>query len=82
MINNPELTHDGSLFNWFVGVFGCIINVLSIMFADESFRFGLMFTVRDAEYAEPTDLQIAKRYFSWTIITIVMFICFSGGLIF
>lgn len=81
LVNNPPLIRDGSLFNWFAGVFACIINVLSILFAEGWFRFGLMFTIRDAERAEPTDLEIAKRYFGWTIITIVALFCFVAGLL-
>ena len=80
LINNPELTHKGVAFAWFGAAFLCILNVLSILFADELFRLQLSFQIRNAEHAEPTDWEIAGRYISWTAIAIIAFVIFIRGL--
>ena len=46
LMNTPELTHKGEGLVWFGGVFICILNILSILFADELFRWNLMFQIQ------------------------------------
>ena len=81
LTNNPELTHKGDGQAWFGGVFICILNTLSILFADELFRWNLAFQIRNAERAEPSDWEIAGRYVGWTVITIMAFMVFMLGLL-
>ena len=80
LVNNPELTHKGEALAWFGAVFICFLNALSILFADELFRWNLAFQIRNAEHAEPSDLEIAGRYISWTVIAIFALVLFIMGL--
>jgi hypothetical protein len=80
LTQNPELTHKGMGIGWFGAVFFCILNALSILFADELFRWNLAFQIRNADRAEPSDLEIAGRYVSWTGIAILALVLFIIGL--
>lgn len=80
LMKEPELTHKGEWLVWFVAVFICVLNALSILFADELFRWNLAFRIRDADRAEPSDLEIAGRYIGWTVMMIIAFVIFRIGL--
>ena len=80
MTGEPELTHKGNWLAWFGGVFICMINALLILFADELFRWNLRFQIRNADYAEPSDWEIAGRYISWTVLPIMALVTFIVGL--
>ena len=80
LTNNPELTHKGVSFAWFGAVFISIINALSILFADELFRFHLAFQIRNADNAEPSDWEIAGRYFGWITMVILALVIYIMGL--
>jgi len=80
LLNNPELMHKGSSLFWFGAVFICILNGISILFADELFRWNLLFQIRNVESAEPSDWEIAGRYLGWTVMTILILILFIFGL--
>ena len=58
----------------------CVIAAVSILFADELFRWKMSFRVRDAYDAEPSDWEIAARYISWTVMPILISILFLKGL--
>lgn len=80
LTNHPELTHKGEGLAWFGATFICIVNALSILFADELFRWNLSFQIRNAERAEPSDWEIAGRYIGWTAMTIMALVLFFVGL--
>lgn len=80
LMNDPELTHKGEWLTWFEGVFICVLTALSILFADELFRWNLAFQIRDVEKAEPSDWEIAGRYIGWTVLPIMALILFIVGL--
>lgn len=80
LMNGPALTHKGVWTAWFMGVFICIANALSILFADKLFRWNLAFQIRDAEYAEPSDWAIMCRYISWVALAVMALIIFIVGL--
>ncbi|MDE7052461.1 MAG: hypothetical protein K2O92_06010 [Lachnospiraceae bacterium] len=80
LMAGPVLTHKGEWPAWFAGVFICIIIVISILFADELFRWKLSFAIRNADRAEPSDLEITGRYFSWTIMPGLAMIIFIMGI--
>ncbi len=80
LMGGPELTHKGEWIAWFGAMFICVLNAILILFADEVFRWNLKFQIRDVEHAEPSDLEIAGRYFSWTVLTILALILFIMGL--
>lgn len=76
----PELTHKGEWFAWLCGVLVCIITAIYILFADEIFRWNLSLQIRNADQAEPSDLEIAGRYIGWTVLAILALILFITGL--
>ncbi len=80
LMNTPRLTHKGEWSAWFLAVFLCVLNAFSILFAEELFRWHLALRIRNADNAEPSDLEIAGRYISWTALTIVAFAIFIIGL--
>lgn len=80
LTNTPELTHKGDVKAWAGAVFLCILNALSLLFADELFQWNLAFQIRNAEQAEPSDWEIAGRYISWTVMTIIALVIFILGL--
>ncbi len=80
LLNDPQLTHKGKALAWFGAVFICILNALSILFADELFRWNLLFQIHNVENAEPSDWEIAGRYIGWTVMTIMVLVIFIMGL--
>jgi len=80
LMNNPELTHKGDWIAWFGAVIICVFNALSILFADELFRWHLAFLIRDVDRAEPSDWELAGRYISWAMLTIMALVLFIMGL--
>ena len=79
-MNDPELTHKGEWFAWFGALFICALNAISILFADELFRWNLAFRIRNADHAEPSDWEIAGRYIGWTVLSIMALVLFIIGL--
>ena len=80
LMNEPELEHKGEWIVWFAAVLVCIFNGVSILFADELFRWNLAFQIRNVDKAEPSDWEIAGRYIGWTILAIMALIIFVAGL--
>jgi len=80
LVNNPELTHKGEGLAWFGSALVCLLNALSILFADELFRWNLAFQIRNAELAEPSDWEVAGRYIGWTAAAILALVLFIVGL--
>ena len=80
LMAGPELTHKGTWSWWFGGVCICILIALSILFADELFRWDLAFRIRDVDRAEPSDWEIASRYISWTVLAVIAMFVFIEGL--
>ena len=80
LMGEPELTHKGNWLAWFGAVFICVLNVLSILFADELFRWNLRFQIRNVDHVEPSDFEIAGRYISWTVLIIMALVVFVMGL--
>ena len=80
LVAGPDLTHKGDWEVWFYAMLISVIIAVSILFADELFRFNLAFQIRDADYAEPSDWEIASRYIGWTITTILVFVAYLAGL--
>ena len=80
LMKGPEMTHKGESLTWFGAVFICILNALSIFFADELFRWNLAFQIRNVDHAEPSDWEIAGRYIGWTVMTFMALVIFIMGL--
>ena len=80
LTDDPKLEHKGEGIVWFAAVFICILNGVSILFADELFRFHLLFRIRDAEFAEPSDWEMMGRYMGWTVVAVMALVLFITGL--
>lgn len=80
LMNGPNLTHKGEWLAWFGAVFLCVLNALSIFFADTLFHWNLAFRIRNADHAEPSDWEIASRYTGWAVLTIAALALFIMGL--
>ena len=80
LLDGPDLTNKGDWQIWFYGLIISIITAVSILFADELFRFNLAFQIRDADYAEPSEWEIASRYIGWTIMPILALVMYIIGL--
>ena len=74
------LTHKGDWNGWLFGTLICAAVSVSILFADELFRWNLRFQIRDPERAEPSEWEIAGRYLTWTIFLIWAVTAFIAGL--
>ena len=80
LLEGPELTRKGYWIAWFGCLFFSAITAVTILFADELFRFHLSFRVADAYGAEPSEWEIAGRYISWTVMTVMLFVIYIIGL--
>ena len=80
LMANPPLTHKGTWIGLVGGIFLCIVAAVSILFADELFRWSLSFRITDPERAEPSDWEIITRYVSWTVLVLGALVVFIVGL--
>lgn len=80
LVYGKNLESKGDWQIWFYGLIISIITTVSILFADELFRFNLAFQIRDADYAEPSEWEIASRYIGWTAMTIMTLVLYIMGL--
>ena len=80
LMGGPELTHKGQWLGWLGGAFVCIFTAVTILFADELFRWELAFRVYDPDQVEPSDWEITGRYISWTVLPIMAAVLFIKGL--
>lgn len=70
----------GDWLPYLLGVFLCAVTAVTILFADELFRFQLSFRILQAENAEPTDWELFGRYAGWTVLPIAALVIFALGL--
>ncbi len=80
LMAGPIMTSKGNWLVWFGGMLLCVLTAVSILFADELFRFGLRLQIRDAEDAEPSAWELIVRYVSWTLLPILAGNLFIMGL--
>lgn len=80
LMDGPELTKKGVWQAWFGGVFISLIVAATMLFADELFRWNLSFQIRNPDRAEPSDWELAGRYISWTLLTVMAAALYVIGL--
>ena len=80
LVSGPDITHKGDWEVWFYAMLISLMIAVSVLFADELFRFNLAFQIRDADYAEPSDWEIASRHIGWTVMTIMTLVMYIMGL--
>lgn len=66
---------------WVIALIITILNALSIVFADELFRWSMVFKVDNPDNVEPHFLQICTRYISWVGLTIVAIVLIYLGIV-
>ena len=76
----PELTHKGDWILYLGGAAFCLINWITVLFADGLFRLQMSFRIRDPESAEPSEWEMAGRYISWAALPFLAFFAFMMGL--
>lgn len=81
LMDGPELISKGDWQFWFYGLIVSIVTAVSILFADELFRWDLRFTIRDADRAEPSDWELGRRYISWTVCSVAALVIYIIGLV-
>ena len=80
LLTNPPLTHKGEGMAWLAGVVICIVNAVTLLFADELFYWKMSFLVRNAQGAEPSDWALGQRFISWATLGILALVVFVLGL--
>ena len=80
LMDDPELTSKGEWLAWFCGLFVSVVTAVSILFADELFRWNLRFIIRNVDRAEPSDWEIIGRYIGWTVSAVAVPIIYIMGL--
>lgn len=81
LMAGPKLKHKGQWPLWAGGAALCILNALSILFADELFRWQLSFSIRDPDRAQPSDWELGTRYIGWTVLAAMALVFFIRGLL-
>jgi len=80
LVYNPKLVHKGSWGFWFLGFCVSIFTIVSVLFADEIFRFNLAFRIQNVDDAEPSDWELTTRYISWILLTIMALVTYIVGM--
>ncbi len=80
LLTNPPLTHRGEGMAWLAGVVMCIVNAVTLLFADELFYWKMSFLVRNAQGAEPSDWALGQRFIGWAALGILALVVFVLGL--
>lgn len=80
VMEGPELTRKGDWETWFYGMIASVITAVSMLFADELFRWDLSWQIRDVNDAEPSDWVIFTRYIGWTVLPVLALVVYIAGL--
>ena len=80
LLTNPPLTHKGEGMAWLAGVVMCIVNAVTLLFADELFYWKMSFLVRNPQGTEPSDWALGQRFFGWAALGILALVVFVLGL--
>ena len=80
LVEGPQLEKKGQWGIWLLCLLFSGITAISILFADELFHLRLSFRVANPYDLEPSDWEIFGRYTSWTVLTIMILVCYILGL--
>lgn len=72
----PGVVQRGHFGIYLLVVLLCVLNAVSILYADALFRWNLRFRINNADDAEPSDWELFSRWFSWLTITICALVFF------
>lgn len=62
------------------GIVLCVVCMVSLLYADELFRWNLRFRIRNTEDAEPSEWELFSRQLSWVVCTGLAVVIFILGL--
>lgn len=74
------MTNKGDTTAWFVGTVISLITALSVLFADELFRFRMSFRISYTEAIGPSDPELTGRYISWSLVPVISAVILALGL--
>lgn len=80
LLQGPELTHKGY---WPAFLLGLLLSgtvIVSMLFADDLFRFRMSFRVMDISHIEPSGWEMSSRYIGWTLMSVVILFLYFAGL--
>lgn len=80
LLRGPELTRKGLWAAWLAGLITSVVTAVSILYADELFRWNMSFRVSDPDKVDPSEWEIAGRYISWTVLPVMALIVYVIGL--
>lgn len=81
MMRGPDLTsYKGFWFIWFFGAAFSAVTVVTMLYADELFRWKMSWRVIDPAAIEPSDWELASRYIGWAGETIIVLVFYQMGL--
>lgn len=63
-----------------IGCILCIVNVVSVLYADEMFRWKIRGRVAEPEKAVPSKTELASRWVGWILCTALSLFLFIFGL--
>lgn len=77
---SPDTESHGEFTFFIFGVLICVFNALSILYADEQFRFAMRLHIRNPDDAEPSDWELFGRWLAWIVVTGLALVFFIGSL--
>lgn len=80
LMYGPQLVHKGTWIGFISGLMITVMTAVSILFADELFRWKLSHRIQNAELAEPSDYELVTRYIAWSVLPIMIFGIYMLGL--
>lgn len=80
LLQGPELTHKGYWLAYVMGLLFSASGVVSILYADDLFRFRISFRVQNPDTIEPSDWEVSSRYIGWTILPVLILYLYFVGL--
>lgn len=76
----PGVVRRGHFGMYVLGVFLCILNAISVLYADAFFRWNLRFRISNVEDAEPSEWELFSRWIGWFVLTVCALVIFILGL--
>ena len=81
LIEGPVLVKKVQWIFWVSGLVLSIINLFSILYAEELFQFQMSFRIQNSNQAEPSELELFSRYLSWILLLGSSIYLFVSGIL-
>lgn len=76
----PNVVQRANFTGLLCGIFLCVACMVSLLYADQLFRWNLRFSIRNVENAEPSDWELFSRWVGWLLFTVLAPAIFILGL--